>query len=105
MSLRQSLRYASDVVAVLAAEFPDLADPVVAQVTTAAIAAQHASPCPEFEVILDSQSLANWRLRAVRDAPGCVRVACFRAEPTRGDLEREDRLAKLVATMNQRRPR
>lgn len=92
--------YADAVVTALTAEFPDLADNTTAQIVRSAVAKHVAAPAATFEVILDSPVTANWRLRADREKPAHVRVACYRVTPTQMDLDREqqlnDRLAELT---------
>lgn len=84
--------YASAVVSVLVTEFSALAEPDTASLVRKVIAQHVAVPTSSFEVILDSPTLANWRLRAHREHPSRVRLACHRLEQTSTDLDQEQRV-------------
>lgn len=88
--------YATAVVGVLAAEFPELTDPGVASEVRAAVERHVRSPSRAFEVIIDDPAVANWRLRAARDSSGRVRLACYRFGPSAADLDRERRVNEVL---------
>lgn len=92
---RRATGYAMAVVDVLAKEFPDLREPVTADVVTAA-ATTHTLTPGSLEVIVDSGYVANWRLHAHPDVPGRVRLGCHRHPPTETDQQREARLNTLL---------
>jgi hypothetical protein len=84
--------YAAAVVAVLASEFPAVAEEDTAGLVRNAVAAHRTSPVDSFEFIVDSPTLSNWRLKPHRSVVGRVRLACYRMEPTPADNEREHRI-------------
>lgn len=88
--------YPAAVVDALVGEFPDLADPLVADIVRQAVARYVDDPYPSFECIIDDPIAANWRLRADRVAPKCVRVSCHRVMPTPADIARESRLNETL---------
>lgn len=84
--------YAAAVVEVLATDFPELADETTAAMARNAIARHATAPADPFEVIIDSPTLANWRLRPHRERPKRVRIACYRFELSAEDLAKEQRI-------------
>lgn len=68
--------YAQAVLKVLAPRFPDLANPITAEVIGDAVQQHRTSPDVAFEALLTSTG--SWRLRAHRDIPGHVRCACWK---------------------------
>lgn len=85
---RQAGLYAATIVETLAGEFPDLRDPVVADVVRVHVA-HFARTGAWLEVILDDPYFANWR-RVRHD--GRLRVGCWRLNPSQADQEREQRV-------------
>jgi hypothetical protein len=76
------------VVDVLAGDFPDLCDPVVAGIIRKHVYI-HARTQGVLEVILDDPFTANWRLLG---QAGRVSVACWRLNLSDADQERQNRL-------------
>jgi hypothetical protein len=85
--------YAAQVVQVLREHFPDLGDPVTAEIIADQIERQIQSPQDWFEVIVDTPCLARWRLKARSDDRRRVRLHCYRALPSTAE-------SSLEATMN-----
>lgn len=83
--------YAKRVIANLLPHFPDLKDPVVAEVIGEAVQRHHTSPNDAFEAILDGS--ANWKLKPEGRDTGRVRLACYR-------LNKRDEDQKLVERVN-----
>ena len=83
--------YATSVVEVLRAHFPDLNDSDVAEVTYNAINQQLRDPQDSFEFIVDDPFSAKWRLKA---KPGRdrrhVRLRCYRYNRRQSDNDLED---------------
>jgi hypothetical protein len=94
-------QYADDVVRLLAADFPDLQDPVVADIVRGHIYRHASDPGGFLEVIVDDPISARWRLVAApgRSQQGRVRLACRRLNPREADLEREERLNAALQTI------
>lgn len=87
--------YAARVVDYLFGNFPDLEDPIVAEVIGEAIQKHHTTPSPMFEALLDAQG--NWRLKPDGHGSGRVRLACYRFNETPADRDRTDRLDAALA--------
>lgn len=85
-------RYALAVVEALRADFADLDEQVTAEVIGEAITQWLVTPYDSFECLLTSTG--TWRLRAHRDRPSRVRVACWKSadRETETDRERESGL-------------
>ncbi|GLX06819.1 hypothetical protein Misp03_37460 [Microbispora sp. NBRC 16548] len=87
--------YVAAVMAVLEEEFPGLrADPYAAETVSDAIRKHALKPGDWLEVIVDAPAVANWRVKADRDHPGRVRLACYRLPDliTADDEAREQRI-------------
>lgn len=91
-------RYARRVVANLRDHFPDLNDPVVAEVIGEAVQKHHAVPDETFEALLDSAG--NWRLRPNSQIPGRVLVACYRFKESDADRTKVERLNTALAEIS-----
>lgn len=92
-------RDAQAIVDALTPHFPDLKDPIVAEVIGEALQRQITEPSDAFEAILDMPN-ANWRLkRAWRDGPRQVRMTCYVLDPTEKHWERERQLNALLASL------
>jgi hypothetical protein len=93
-SARQAVEhdpYASAVIAVLCDDFPDLRDPVTAEIVRKHIWLAHTG-VRSLEVIMDDPISANWRLvRAPHDRRR-VHLACWKLNRTEADSERWARL-------------
>jgi hypothetical protein len=85
---READAYACAVVNTLAADFPDLRDPVVAGVVLEHVYLYIRSN-RYLEVILDAPPVARWRLIG---HTGHVELSCHRLNPTEDDQERLTRL-------------
>ncbi|MFI7691748.1 hypothetical protein ACIBQ6_21955 [Nonomuraea sp. NPDC049655] len=85
-------RYALAVIEALRVEFPDLEQPVTAQVIGEAVQQYRAAPTPSsgFECLLTGHG--SWRLRPHMEIPGLVRVACWQPNPSDVAREREELL-------------
>jgi hypothetical protein len=92
MRIANDRDYPTAVVDVLVSEFPELSEPATASIVRNARARHTTNPTPSFEVILDSVLLANWRLRAHRERPSRVRLACYRVQQNSVDRVREQRV-------------
>jgi hypothetical protein len=92
--------FACAVTDALAADFPDLRDPVVAGIVRKHVYA-HARTGRGLEVILDSPLRADWRLVSARDAR--IRVGCWKADPSGADRERAERLNAVLETLDGQR--
>jgi hypothetical protein len=84
-------QYADAVIETLASDFPDLRDPVVADIVREHIYT-HAATGRGLEVIVDNPVSARWRLVDNHADPGRVTIGCWRVKPSPGDREREQRL-------------
>lgn len=95
--------YAQAVLEVLTPRFPDLTNPITAEVIGDAIQQHHTTPSVVFEALLTSTG--SWRLRAHRDI-GRVRLGCWK-EPgreTEQDRQREESInAQLDALQGRSR--
>lgn len=80
--------YANAVVDVLAGDFPDLADPMIAGIIRKHVYT-YTRVKDRLEVILDEPFVASWRLIG---HTGRVQVACYRLHRTDADLARAERL-------------
>jgi hypothetical protein len=96
--------YPTAVVDTLAAEFPNLTDPATAAIVRDAVARQADQPNTAFECIVDSPLLANWRLRAHREAPPRVRLTCCRLDPPQADHDREQRVNQALDRLSSAGP-
>lgn len=85
-------QYADAVIETLAGDFPDLRDPVIADIVRGHIYRHASDPGGFLEVIVDDPISARWRLTGYRNEPGRVRLACWRQNLTEDDTEREQRL-------------
>lgn len=85
--------YTCGVVHVLASDFPDLRDPVVAAIVKKAIYINaRGQGRVSTEVIVDDPFTANWRLIPAPHDRGRVHLACWRRTRTDADAERWARL-------------
>ncbi|QXJ25781.1 hypothetical protein AGRA3207_007331 [Actinomadura graeca] len=92
--------YARQVVMVLADHFPELmADRLLGDVIGDAVARYAGDPGGRLECIVDSATVANWRLRPERTRPGRVRIACYRLDPTAADRDREQAINARLAQL------
>ena len=83
--------YTSAVLDVLVADFPDLRNPIVADVVRRNVYA-HTRSGNRLEVIVDDPISANWRLIAAPHDRRRVHLACWRRNRTDADTERWNRL-------------
>lgn len=88
--------YADAVMDVLRGEFPGLADPIDSHVVRDSITRNYLSPTGPFEVIIDSPSAANWRLKPHPSRPGRVRLADYALTRIHAPHEREARVNTLL---------
>jgi hypothetical protein len=88
-------RYASDVIAALLDDFPDLLDPAIAGMVRKAVLA-NARTQSGLEVILDDPRRANWKLVAAAGDRSRVHVGCWRLNLTDADRERKERLNAVL---------
>lgn len=88
--------YPAAVVDTLVTEFPNLADPTTAAIVREAIARHISQPDPAFECIIDDPILANWRLRARREALARIHLVCYRLNPTSADYLRGLRINQAL---------
>ncbi|MFG2001619.1 hypothetical protein ACGFNU_20955 [Spirillospora sp. NPDC048911] len=94
------MSYAAAVLRVLAEEFPtEMGSPVTTQIISDAVARQADQGSEHFEVIIDDPILANWRLKADRQDPRRVRLACCRLRVSLADQEREKRINTVLAAI------
>lgn len=85
--------YACGVLHVLASDFPDLRDPVVAGIVKKAVYVNaRGFDRVGFEVIVDDPFTANWRLIPAPHDRARVHLACWRKNRTEDDAERWARL-------------
>ena len=92
-------QYADDVIRVLAPEFPDLEDVVIASIVRRRIRT-HAETPGRLEVIVDNPVNANWKLVADRDHPGRVRIGCWHIPPLSDSVrERQERINAALAAI------
>ena len=84
-------RYASDVIAVLLDDFPDLRDPAIAGMVRNAVL-RNARTQSGLEIIVDDPRRANWKLVAAARDRSRVRLGCWRVNLTDADRERLERL-------------
>ncbi len=90
--------YASAVIGVLAGDFPDLRDPIVASVVRKHICA-NARTGRGLEVIVDDPFTSNWRLVPEFGRSQTVRLACWKLHPAEADHERLRRLNAALAAI------
>ena len=88
--------YADAVIGALAGDFPDLNDPVIAEIVHRHVCA-HVQHPGRLEVIVDDPFRARWRLTGNRDQPGRVRLGCWYQKPSSKD---EERLARLNTALD-----
>ena len=93
-------QYANAVIDLLAGDFPDLRDPVTADIVRGHIYA-HAETPGRMEVIVDNPVNARWRLTGDRDNPGRVRLGCWHVDPSEAVREREQRLNAALRAIGQ----
>lgn len=86
--------YASAVIGVLAGDFPDLNDPVIAGIVRKYVSsyAEAQDRGRHLEVIVDDPMFARWRLTGNRDKPGQVRLGCWYMNPSSEIREQQERL-------------
>lgn len=89
--------WAAAVVDLLAGEFADLSDPVVAGIAREHLQRYRAHPDPAFEFILDSPTAANWRLKAA--SGGGVRVADYALHRIGAPSPRAQQLTERLAAL------
>jgi hypothetical protein len=83
--------YANAVVSILSADFPDLRDPVTAEIVRQHVSANVRRQCL-IEVIVDDPYFANWRLVPAPHDRRRVHLGCWRLNRTEADTERWNRL-------------
>ena len=95
--------YANAVIDLLTADFPDLRDPVTADIVRERVTAHAANPGGFLEVIIDDPYSARWRLVAApgKAQRGRVRLTCRKPYPTQDDWDRELRLNEALQALGQ----
>jgi hypothetical protein len=96
--------YANAVIDALSGDFPDLRDPVVADLVRKYIYAYARTGHP-LEIIVDNPISARWRLVGDGNHSGRVRLACWRTNLGEDDIEQEQRLneaLRAIGTETQR---
>jgi hypothetical protein len=83
--------YAIAVVNILSGDFPDLRDPVTAEIVREHVSANVRRQCL-IEVIVDDPYFANWRLVPAPHDRRRVHLGCWRLNRTEADTERWNRL-------------
>jgi hypothetical protein len=91
--------YATAVMDILVAEFPELAHPLASEVVLNLVRRHACTPSATFECIVASPTTANWRLKADTKDQRRVRLGCYRFEPGAADHERERRVNSALSRL------
>ena len=91
--------YANAVIDILSGDFPDLHDPIVADVIRKQVYANAHIGCG-IQVIVDDPFTANWRLIPAQHDRRRVHLACWRRNHTEADSERRARLNQALDALS-----